>query len=99
MIEEFHRNHSHCLYSQTSSPGDYGSMVNEVIGTGDWEDKDSLGEVWRGRNVFSYGRNEGGVESAGTARPEVFDKLLSTTERVVQEIDSVEYGLTDIQGT
>jgi hypothetical protein len=51
--------------------------------------------------VFSYGRNEGGVSgsASGTARPAVLDKLLQTTERVVQEIDSVEYGLSDIQGT
>ena len=33
----------------------------------------------------------------GTARPEVLQALLGTTERIVQEIDSVEYGLTDIQ--
>ena len=33
----------------------------------------------------------------GTARPEVLNSLLQSTERVVQEIDSVEYGLTDIQ--
>jgi cobalamin biosynthesis Mg chelatase CobN len=33
----------------------------------------------------------------GTARPEVLQSLLSTTQRVVQEVDSVEYGLTDIQ--
>lgn len=74
-------------------------MVNEVVGSGDWENEDSLGETWKGRNVFAYGRNEasgsGGI--TGTARPEVLDKLLATTERVVQEIDSVEYGLTDIQ--
>jgi len=83
----------------SNPPGDYGSMVNEVVGTGDWEDESSLGETWKGRNVFSYGRNEGnGVGGQkGTARPEVLDKLLATTERVVQEIDSVEYGLTDIQ--
>uniref|UniRef100_A0ACD5GMW7 Cobaltochelatase subunit CobN n=1 Tax=Desertifilum tharense IPPAS B-1220 TaxID=1781255 RepID=A0ACD5GMW7_9CYAN len=31
------------------------------------------------------------------ARPEVLQQLLKTTGRVVQEIDSVEYGLTDIQ--
>jgi len=74
-------------------------MVNEVVGTGDWEDSTSLGETWRGRNVFSYGRNEGGIANAGTARPQVLDKLLTTTERVVQEIDSVEYGISDIQGT
>jgi magnesium chelatase subunit H len=72
-------------------------MVNEVVGTGDWEESESLGETWKSRNVFSYGRGEGGVTQAGTARPEVLDKLLQTTERIVQEIDSVEYGLTDIQ--
>lgn len=71
--------------------------MNEVVGTGDWDDSASLGETWRGRNVYSYGRNEGAVGSAGTARPEVLDKLLSTTERVVQLVDSVEYGLSDIQ--
>ena len=73
-------------------------MVNEVVGTGDWNDAKSLGETWQGRNVFSYGRNEGsGSGNSGTARPKVLEKLLTTTERVVQEIDSVEYGLTDIQ--
>ena len=43
--------------------------------------------------MYSYGKSEGG---GSTARPEVLDKLLATTERIVQEIDSVEYGLTDI---
>lgn len=81
----------------SNPPGDYGNMVNEVVGTGDWDESESLGEVWRGRNVFSYGRNEGTSTTSGTARPEVLDKLLSTTERIVQEIDSVEYGLSDIQ--
>lgn len=81
----------------SNPPGDYGNMVNEVVGTSDWEDSEVLGETWRGRNVFSYGRNEGTSASAGTARPQILDKLLATTERVVQEIDSVEYGLSDIQ--
>ncbi|MEH2159527.1 MAG: HAMP domain-containing protein [Nostoc sp.] len=31
------------------------------------------------------------------ARPEVLNTLLKTSDRIVQEIDSVEYGLTDIQ--
>lgn len=81
-----------------NSPGDYGSMVNEVVGTGEWEDSASLGETWRSRNSYSYGRNEGnGRGSLGTSRPAVLDKLLATTERIVQEVDSVEYGITDIQ--
>jgi len=84
----------------SNPPGDYGSMVNEVVGTGDWDDPGSLGEIWRDRNVFSYGRNEGIASSdaqPGTARPEVLDKLLEGTDRIVQEVDSIEYGLTDIQ--
>ena len=81
----------------SNPPGDFGSMVNEVVGTGEWDNEESLGETWRGRNVYSYGRNERGGDVAGTARPEVLDKLLTTTERIVQEVDSVEYGLSDIQ--
>jgi magnesium chelatase subunit H len=94
-VFDFFRSHVlTCVYS----PGDYGSMVSEVVGTGDWVSEEILGETWRGRNTYSYGRNEGDVKAAGTARPEVLDKLLTTTELVVQEIDSVEYGLSDIQG-
>ncbi|GBG70565.1 hypothetical protein CBR_g6691 [Chara braunii] len=72
--------------------GDYGSMVNERVGAADWDNGAELGDTWKSRNAFSYGRGEKGV-----ARPEVLDKLLQTTDRIVQEIDSVEYGLTDIQ--
>ena len=81
----------------SNPPGDFGSMVNEVVGSGEWEDEESLGETWRGRNMYAYGRNERGGNVAATARPEVLDKLLTTTERIVQEVDSVEYGISDIQ--
>lgn len=70
-------------------------MVNELVGTGDWDDAETLGKTWKTRNVFSYGRNE--KEHSGSARPKVLEKLLATTERVVQEVDSIEYGITDIQ--
>lgn len=63
------------------------------MGAGSWTDGAELGETWVARNAFSYGR--GGER--GCARPEVLRALLSTTERVVQQVDSVEYGLTDIQ--
>lgn len=32
-----------------TSLGDYGSMVNEVVGTGDWSNEESLGETWKGK--------------------------------------------------
>jgi magnesium chelatase subunit H len=72
--------------------GDFGSLVNDRVVDGNWESGEELGNTWQGRNVFSYGR-----EDKGQARPEVLNTLLKTSDRIVQEIDSVEYGLTDIQ--
>lgn len=72
--------------------GDFGSLVNDQVVDGNWESGDQLAETWTGRNVFSYGRQD-----KGQARREVMNQLLQTTDRIVQEIDSVEYGLTDIQ--
>ncbi|MEA5519884.1 magnesium chelatase subunit H [Limnoraphis robusta] len=72
--------------------GDFGSLVNDRVVDGNWESGDELAQTWEGRNVFSYGRKD-----KGQARQEVMTQLLKTTERIVQEIDSVEYGLTDIQ--
>ncbi|ANV90054.1 magnesium chelatase subunit H [Picosynechococcus sp. PCC 8807] len=72
--------------------GDFGSLVNDQIVEGNWNNSDELAKTWEGRNQYSYGRND-----KGQARPEVLKKLLQTGDRLVQEIDSVEYGLTDIQ--
>jgi magnesium chelatase subunit H len=72
--------------------GDFGSLVNDRVVDANWETGEELGDTWKGRNVFSYGRTD-----KGQARPEVLQTLLKSTERIVQQIDSVEYGLTDIQ--
>jgi magnesium chelatase subunit H len=72
--------------------GDFGSLVNDRVTDANWESGNELGDTWQGRNTFSYGRAD-----KGQARTEVMQTLLKTTQRVVQQIDSVEYGLTDIQ--
>jgi magnesium chelatase subunit H len=72
--------------------GDFGSLVNDQVVAANWESGAELGQTWVSRNAFSYGRGD-----QGQARPEVLQTLLQTTDRIVQEIDSVEYGLTDIQ--
>lgn len=84
------KNASARLFSNPS--GDFGSLVNDQVVDGNWETSEELGNTWKGRNSFSYGRQD-----KGQARPEILDQLLQTTSRIVQEIDSVEYGLTDIQ--
>ncbi len=72
--------------------GDYGSLVNDQVVASNWESGDELADTWQGRNAFSFGRKD-----KGESRQEILNQLLQTTERVVQQIDSVEYGLTDIQ--
>ncbi|MGI2908072.1 magnesium chelatase subunit H [Tolypothrix sp. VBCCA 56010] len=100
--ENFIRKHALALKAQgienasarlfSNPAGDFGSLVNDRVVDGNWESGDELGDTWQGRNVFSYGRQD-----KGQARPEVLTQLLKTSDRIVQEIDSVEYGLTDIQ--
>ncbi|BAZ44005.1 magnesium chelatase subunit H [Chondrocystis sp. NIES-4102] len=72
--------------------GDFGSLVNDRVVDSNWESSDQLADTWQNRNVFSYGRKD-----KGQARPEVLSQLLATSSQIIQEIDSVEYGLTDIQ--
>lgn len=72
--------------------GDYGSMVSEQVADSTWENGDELANTYVNRNAYVYGR-----ESNGRRDEKTFKKMLSTTSRVVQQIDSVEYGLSDIQ--
>ncbi len=72
--------------------GDFGSLVNDRVTDANWENGAELGKTWGDRNAFSYGRSD-----KGQARPEILQTLLKSTGRIVQQIDSVEYGLTDIQ--
>ncbi len=72
--------------------GNFGSLVNDRVVDGNWESGEELGDAWQERNVFSYGRQD-----QGQARPKVLQELLKGYDRIVPEIDSVEYGLTDIQ--
>jgi magnesium chelatase subunit H len=84
------QNYSARLFSNPA--GDFGSLVNDRVVDGSWESGDELGKTWESRNVFSYGRKD-----KGEARPEVLTQLLQGCDRIIQEIDSVEYGLTDVQ--
>ncbi|HIK45298.1 MAG TPA: magnesium chelatase subunit H, partial [Leptolyngbyaceae cyanobacterium M65_K2018_010] len=72
--------------------GDYGSLVNDRVVDANWETSEELGNTWCDRNAYSYGRQD-----KGQARPEILQTLLKSTGQIVQQIDSVEYGLTDIQ--
>jgi magnesium chelatase subunit H len=76
----------------TQAEGTYGTDVDEAIDGSAWEQREELEELFIKRNAFAFGGEKG-----GEAQPEVLRSLLRTVGRVAQEIDSVEYGLTDMQ--
>ncbi|NTU79823.1 MAG: magnesium chelatase subunit H, partial [Chloroflexales bacterium] len=76
----------------TQAEGTYGTDVDEAIDGGAWEDRQDLEDLFIKRNAYAFGGEKG-----GQAQPEVLRSLLKTVGRVAQEIDSVEYGLTDMQ--
>jgi magnesium chelatase subunit H len=100
--QNYIRKHALALQSQgvenasarlfSNPAGDYGSLVNDRVVDSNWETSEELGNTWCDRNAYSYGRND-----KGQARPEILQTLLKSTDQIVQQIDSVEYGLTDIQ--
>ncbi len=100
--QNFIRKHAQALKAQgienasarlfSNPAGDFGSLVNDRVVDSNWESSEELGNTWCDRNVYSYGRRD-----KGQARPEILQTLLKTTDQIVQQIDSVEYGLTDIQ--
>lgn len=47
--------------------GDYGSMVNERVGAGNWESSEELGDTWAARNAFSYGALDASAVEADLA--------------------------------
>jgi magnesium chelatase subunit H len=100
--QNFIRKHAQVLQAQgvenasarlfSNPTGDYGSLVNDRVVDSNWESSEELGNTWCDRNAYSYGRQD-----KGQVRPEVLQTLLKSTDQIVQQIDSVEYGLTDIQ--
>ncbi len=76
----------------TQASGTYGTDVDEAIEGGAWEDRQELEDLFIKRNAYAFGGKKDGA-----AQPEVLRSLLGTVGRVAQEIDSVEYGLTDMQ--
>lgn len=76
----------------TQAPGKYGTGVEDLVDESAWEDTSQLADTYQRRSSFTYGGGR-----AGVAAPETLRGLLGTVDHVFQAIDSVEYGLTDMQ--
>jgi magnesium chelatase subunit H len=75
----------------SNAPGAYGSNVNFAIENRAWRDEEDLGRMFLSRKSFAYGR---GFE--GRPAGQLFERALATVDATFQNVDSLEFGITDI---
>ncbi|MFN3704837.1 MAG: magnesium chelatase subunit H [Thermoflexales bacterium] len=75
----------------TQAPGQYGTYVDDMVEDSAWQTQDDLVQLFVRRNSYAYGGGR-----SGQPMPEVLRRVLSNVGRVVHEIDSVEFGVADI---
>ena len=71
--------------------GAYGANVNQIVGSGLWNDEDELADAYVARKGFAYGTD-------GMARREsaVLSHVLGSVEATYQNLDSIELGVTTV---
>lgn len=74
-----------------NADGAYGSNVNNLIESGNWEDQDELAETYSRRKGFAYGR-----AGAPVQQPELLKSVLGGVDLAYQNLDSVELGVTAV---
>jgi magnesium chelatase subunit H len=75
----------------TQAQGMYGTYVDDMVEDSAWDSDDDLDSQFIRRNSFVYGGKRHGQKES-----EVLNRLLGTVDRVVHQVDSVEYGISDI---
>ena len=75
----------------SNAAGAYGSNVNHLIDSGNWEDDDKLAEQYSNRKCFAYGRG-GNPER----QPELLQQTLGNVDMSYQNLESAELGVTTI---
>ena len=74
-----------------NAEGAYGSNVNQLLESGCWQDEDELGDAYKTRKGFAYGKN-----GRPTRPGALLDSVLSQVDAAFQNLDSVELGVTSI---
>ena len=75
----------------SNAQGAYGSNVNLLIDSGSWMDEDELGETFKARKCFAYGRTGEPEQQA-----ELLGHVLSGVDLTYQNLESVELGVTTL---
>jgi len=74
-----------------NADGAYGSNVNEMVGSGVWNDEDELADAYVSRKGFAYG-----LSGRPERHNEVLGDLLSSVDITYQNLDSIELGVTTV---
>jgi magnesium chelatase subunit H len=80
----------------SNAPGNYGTNVNFMVLDSQWEDADTLGELFVTRKCFAYSRDSKGSTIEGREARDLMNDALAKVEATYQNIDSFEVGITDV---
>ncbi|MGR8922044.1 MAG: cobaltochelatase subunit CobN, partial [Gammaproteobacteria bacterium] len=75
----------------SNADGAYGSNVNQLVESGNWEDGDELAEAFTNRKSFAYGADGRAEKQSG-----LFTEVLGGVDLAYQNLESVELGVTSI---
>ncbi len=74
-----------------NADGAYGANVNQMVGSGVWNDEDELAEAYVARKGFAYG-----VDARPQRQQAVLSHVLASVEATYQNLDSIELGVTTV---
>jgi magnesium chelatase subunit H len=80
----------------SNAPGNYGTNVNFMVMDSQWDNEETLGDLFVTRKCFAYGRDSKGQAIDGLEASLAMDRALSRVEATYQNIDTFEIGLTDV---
>jgi magnesium chelatase subunit H len=80
----------------SNAPGNYGTNVNFMVMDSQWEEDETLGDLFVTRKCFAYGRDATGRAVEGREARQAFDRALTRVEAAYQNIDTFEIGITDV---
>ncbi|MEP6718712.1 MAG: cobaltochelatase subunit CobN [bacterium] len=80
----------------SNAPGNYGSNVNFMVMDSQWENEQTLGDLFVTRKCFAYTRDSRGRSVEGREAPHLMNDALARVEATYQNIDSFEIGITDV---
>lgn len=80
----------------SNAPGNYGTNVNFMVMDSQWENAETLGDLFVTRKCFAYTRDSSGRTVEGREARHLMDDTLSRVEATYQNLDSFEIGITDV---